>query len=112
MKVEEYRGDMTGRVFDVRAITVVSGGVGDAIKPVSKAANLIFTEFDRARVEELRLWWKQYNQNRQDLVRLHFFAAAVVVMDVLVLVVAVLVSVAVIVVVRVVAVLSVKSLIF
>lgn len=62
MKVEEYRGDMTGRVFDGRAVTVVAGCVGDPIKPVSKAVNLTFTEFDRTRVEELRAWWKNYKE--------------------------------------------------
>ena len=69
MRVEKYLGNMTGRVFDPRSVTVVSGSVGDPINPVSTAANLTFTEFDRARVEELRLWWKEFNAAMFDEVR-------------------------------------------
>jgi hypothetical protein len=85
MKVEEYGGHMTGRVFDGRAVTVVSGRVGDPIDPVSKSDNLTFTEFDKTRVEELRAWWKTYNENRPDEVVLPTEVVVIVVVAVVVL---------------------------
>ena len=70
MMAQDFNGAMTGRVFDSRAVTVVSGSVGDPIIPVSEAKSFTFTEFDKARVEELRAWWKAYNAVQLDDVRL------------------------------------------
>lgn len=77
MKVEEYNGFMTGKVFDPQAVTLVSGNVGDPINPVSTSLKMTFTEYDEARVKELRDWWRDQSLSRNDevsSVRLnHFF---------------------------------------
>ena len=49
MKVEEYNGSMTGKVFDPQAIMIVAGSIGDPINPFSTSPKMSFTEYDKAR---------------------------------------------------------------
>lgn len=62
MAVEIWNGFPTWRVFNGACVTVVEGGVGDRIIPITTRNDLDY-EFgpeDIRRVEDMRQWWARY----------------------------------------------------
>ena len=69
MKPEIYQDQLTFRVFDPRAIVVITGSVDDPIVPKSSHVGPIeFTEEDVRRVKELRKWWREAARRRTNTV--------------------------------------------
>ncbi len=63
MVVQQWNGDLNGRVYDARSVVVIPGGVNDDIVPkyTSNPETFQFTATDEAYVRELRLWWSRRN---------------------------------------------------
>lgn len=56
LKVEQYNGYLTGKVFNPQAVTVFKGKSGDPIRPITTSKNIKLTDTEFHRVEQMRQW--------------------------------------------------------